>query len=84
MGEHMTRRSLEEALQQRKPFTIQLADGSTHPVPHLDHLFLPPPGAGEVVLWEDDGTFHIISLLTITKLSFEKPARKAKAGSAAR
>ena len=76
----MTRRSLEAALQQRKPFTMKLADGSTHHVPHLDHVFLPPPRAGEIVLWEDDGTFHIISLLTITKLTFGKPSRTAKAG----
>ena len=80
----MKRRSLEEALQQRKPFTLKLADGSSHHVPHLDHIFLPPPGAGEIVLWEDDGAFHIISLLTITKLSFDKPARAGKSGTAAR
>ena len=80
----MTRTALEVALQKNKPFTLHLADGSSHPVPHRDHLSLAPSGIGELVLWEDDGAFHIISLLTITKLSFDKPARAGKAGTASR
>ena len=70
------------AFPEREPEPATATIAQVEPAPLAEAAF--HGLAGEIVLWEDDGAFHIISLLTITKLSFDKPARAGKAGTAPR
>ena len=53
-----------------KPFTIHLADGRSHRVPHRDFLLLPPSGR-IMFLHQIDESFRIIDLLLVTEVSVE-------------
>ncbi|HWB13656.1 MAG TPA: hypothetical protein VG826_30805 [Pirellulales bacterium] len=50
-----------------RPFTIHLADGSRHHVPHRDFWSHSPVGRTVIVYHEDD-SFSIFDLLLITEL----------------
>ncbi len=67
----MTRKQLETVIQEGTPFSIQLADGRSYKVPHRDYISLPPKNATVAVVYEDDGTVHVLPLLTMTGLSYK-------------
>jgi hypothetical protein len=66
----MTRKQLETVNEEGRPFTIRLADGRSHAVPHRDYVSLPPKNATVAVVYEDDGTVHVLPLLTMTGLTY--------------
>jgi len=55
------------------PFTIYLADGRSHAVPHPECMMFSQSGR-TVVLASPDGTFDIIDLLLVTDLKVHAPA----------
>jgi len=74
----MTRKQIEAAIEESIPFTIRLADGRSYRVPHRDYISLPPKDATVAVVYEDDGTVHVLPLLTMTGIS-HRPRKKASA-----
>ena len=64
----MTRSQIESAIAQNTPFTLRMADGREYVVPHKDYISLPPKGSS-VVVYDDEGHFHALPLLTMTGLS---------------
>ena len=65
----MTRKQMETVIEEGRPFTIRLADGRSYRVPHRDYVSLPPKNASVAVVYEDDGTVHVLPLLTMTGLT---------------
>ena len=55
------------------PFTVHLADGRSHRVPHRDYLSM-SPGGRTVIVYESDEAGHLLESLLITELSLDKPA----------
>jgi len=55
-----------------RPFTVHLADGRSHRVPHRDCLSM-SPGGRTVIVYESDEAGHILDSLLITELSIDKP-----------
>lgn len=66
----MTRKQLEAVIEEGVPFSIKLADGRSCRVPHRDYVSLPPKNATVAVVYEDDGTVHVLPLLTMTGLTY--------------
>ncbi len=58
------------------PFTVHLADGRSHRVPHRDYLSM-SPGGRTVIVYESDEAGHILDSLLITELSLDKPPAAA-------
>ena len=58
------------------PFTIHVADGRSHRVPHRDYLSM-SPGGRTVIVYESDEAGHILDSLLITELSLDKPPAPA-------
>jgi hypothetical protein len=56
-----------------RPFTIRLADGQTHTVPHRDFVSQSPGGRIAIVYRPDD-SFSIIDLYLVTELVVSAPA----------
>ena len=50
------------------PFTIHSADGTELIVPTVDHVAVPPPGK-RVFVFQDDGDYHVLSPLLISRLT---------------
>jgi len=71
---------IREALHARpfRTFWIHLADGGRIPVEHEDFVALSPTGR-EINVFLPDGTFHLISLVMITRLEIQAPADSAAA-----
>lgn len=63
----VTRKQIESAVASGLPFTLRVADGKEYPVPHPDHISL-PPNASYVIVYEDEGHFTVLPLLTMTGL----------------
>ncbi|MCP5520724.1 MAG: hypothetical protein H7A46_04180 [Verrucomicrobiales bacterium] len=61
----MTRAQLESAAASGRPFKLRMADGREYPVPHRDYISLPPK-ASYVIVYDDDGHFTVLPLLTMT------------------
>jgi len=74
----MTREQVESAVASGVPFTLRMADGKEYRVPHRDYISLPPK-ASYVIVYEDDGHFTVLPLLTMTGLK-SKSAEAAKKG----
>jgi len=55
-----------------RQFTVHLADGRSHRVPHRDYLSM-SPGGRTVIVYESDEAGHILDSLLITELSIDKP-----------
>ncbi len=53
-----------------RPFTVHLADGRSHRVPHRDWLSMSPGGRTVIVYVSEEGG-SIIDSLMITELSFD-------------
>ena len=63
----MTRARVQSAVASGKPFTLRMADGKEYPVPHPDYISL-PPNSSYVIVYDDQGHFTILPLLTMTGL----------------
>lgn len=74
----MTRKQLETGIEEGCPFTIRLADGRSYPVPHRDYVSLPPKNATVAVVYEDNGTVHVLPLLTMTGLTYRTGKKNAR------
>ena len=66
----MTREQVESAVANGKPFTLRMADGKEYRVPHRDYISLPPK-ASYVIVYDDQGHFTVLPLLTMTGLESE-------------
>ena len=71
----MTRQQVESAVASGKPFTLRMADGKEYPVPHRDYISLPPK-ASYVVVYDDQGHFTVLPLLTMTRLESKVSGEK--------
>ncbi len=68
---------IEEAVERGLPFKLKVADGDEFPVPHPDYIFLPPKAAEKrtyVIVHNDKGFASLLSLLTITSLTYQVDA----------
>ena len=63
----VTRQQVESAVASGKPFTLRMADDKEYPVPHRDYISLPPK-ASYVIVYDDQGHFTVLPLLTMTGL----------------
>jgi hypothetical protein len=54
-----------------------MADGKEYPVPHPDHISL-PPNASYVIVYDDEGRFTVLPLLTMTGLESRVSDAKTK------
>ena len=68
----MTRKQMESVVASGIPFTLRMADGRDYPVPHRDHISL-PPNASYVIVYDDDGHFTVLPLLAMTGLESKVP-----------
>ena len=73
----MTRKQIESAVARGIPFTLRMADGREYPVPHIDHISL-PPNASYVIVYDDDEGFTVLPLLTMTGLESRVSAANGK------
>ncbi len=73
----MTRTQIESAVASGIPFTLRMADGKEYPVPHRDHISL-PPNASYVIVYDDEGRFTVLPLLTMTGLESRVTAAGTK------
>ncbi len=74
----MTRKQLESVIEEGVPFTVGLADGRSCEVPHRDFISLPPKNATVAVVYENDGTVHVLPLLTMTGLTYNTQAKSSR------
>jgi len=63
----MTRQQVESAVALGVPFSLLMADGREYRIPHSDYISLPPK-ASYVIVYDDDGHFTVLPLLTMTGL----------------
>ena len=63
----VTREQLQSAVASGNPFALRMADGREYPVPHRDYISLPPRGS-YVIVYDDNGHFTVLPLLTMTGL----------------
>jgi hypothetical protein len=68
----MTRKQIESAVASGAPFKLRMADGKEYSVPHPDHISL-PPNASYVIVYDDEGRFTVLPLLTMTGLEASVP-----------
>lgn len=54
-----------------------MADGKEYPVPHRDYISIPPRGL-YVIVYDDQGRFTVLPLLTMTGLESSVPGAGAK------
>jgi len=73
----MTRQQVESAVASGLPFTLRMADGKECPVPHRDYISLPPQ-ASYVIVYDNDGRFTVLPLLTMTGLESKMADGKGK------
>lgn len=63
----MTRQQIESAVARGTPFSLLMADGREYRIPHPDYISLPPKAA-HVIVYDDEGHFTVLPLLTMTGL----------------
>ncbi len=76
----MDRSRIEAAIERSVPFTLQMADGKESYVPHRDYISLPPSGAF-VVVYDNQEHVFVLSLLTMTGLTYPSEALDSKSAS---
>jgi len=76
-GPDMNRSRIEAAVERNPSFTLRMADGMEYRVPHRDYISIPPRGAF-VVVFDDREHVHGLPLLTMTGLTYQSEARKAR------
>jgi len=54
-----------------------MADGKEYPVPHRDYISIPPRGP-YVIVYDDQGRFAVLPLLTMTGLESSVPGAGTK------
>lgn len=64
----MTKAQIQSAIEKGLPFVLRMADGKEYPVPHPDYISLHPGGKFATV-YDDEGHFFILPLLTMTGLA---------------
>lgn len=64
--EEMTRSQIEAAMERNPPFKLRMADGKESVVPHRDSVSLSPPKGTYAVVFDDQDTAFVLSLLTMT------------------
>lgn len=64
----MNRDHIKDAIENAVPFTIRMADGIEHHVPHSDYISLPPKG-NLVIVYDDKGRFSMLPMRTMTALT---------------
>ena len=77
-GVAMTREQVESAVASGIPFTLCMAGGKGYQVPQRDYIWLPPK-ASFVTVYEDDGHFNVLPLLTMTGLRSKDPEARNQA-----
>ena len=65
----MTLQQVRNAMDSGRAFTILMADGKSYRVPHRDYIMLVPKGSAVVV--HDEEVATILTLLTMTGISYE-------------
>jgi len=60
-----------------RPFKIHLSDGRAIPVKQPEYI-LPDPTGRTVIVYQPDGSFHIIELLLVSALEVGPPRSKVK------
>ena len=73
----MNRSQIGAAVERNLPFTLRMADGKEYRVPHRDYISIPPKGAF-VVVYDDREHVYVLPLLTMTGLTYQSEAAKAK------
>ncbi len=68
----MTRKEIESAVASGIPFRLRMADGKEYPVPHPDYISL-PPNASYVIVYDYEGRFTVLPLLTMAGLESSVP-----------
>jgi hypothetical protein len=63
----MTRDQVQSAVASGRRFALRMADGREYSVPHHDYISLPPRGS-YVIVYDDNGHFTVLPLLTMTGL----------------
>jgi hypothetical protein len=53
-----------------RPFTIRMADGSSHHVPHSEFLSQSPSGR-TIIVHRPDDTYSVVDLLLVTELTVD-------------
>jgi hypothetical protein len=56
------------------PFAVRTADGREYPVPTIDRIYL-PPGAGRIVISDNDGIVVVIPGLLVSGLVHLAPQK---------
>jgi hypothetical protein len=76
----MTREQVASAVESGVPLTLRMADGREYLVPHRDYISIPPKGL-YVIVYDDQGRYNVLPLLTMTGLessvsnpSFARPS----------
>lgn len=67
----MTKSQIENAIQAGVPFTVRMADGMAYEVPYRDYISLPPKNATIAVVYDNQGSAHVLPLLTMTGISYK-------------
>jgi hypothetical protein len=68
----VTRDQIESAAASGGPFTLRMADGKEYLVPHRDYISIPPRGL-YVIVFDNEGRFTVLPLLTMTGLESSVP-----------
>jgi hypothetical protein len=76
----MNRSQIEAAIERNLPFTLHMADGKEHHVPHRDYISLPPAGAF-VVVYDNRKHVFVLPLLTMTGLTYQSKEVGSKTAS---
>ena len=58
------------------PFTVHTADGTSLPVPSVDHIAV-PPGGGRIFVFGDADDYQVLSPLLVARVSVERGASAA-------
>jgi hypothetical protein len=73
----MIRQQVESAVASGLPFTLRMADGKEYPVPRRDYISLLPQ-ASYVIVYDNEGRFTVLPLLTMTGLESKVSDGKGK------
>ncbi len=56
-----------------RPFTLMVADGRSHRIPHRDYISVSPSGR-TIIVYHTDESFSIVDLLLVTELLIDAPS----------
>ena len=64
----MSRTQIVSLIDSGEPFSITMTDGNVFSVPHRDYISIHPKEM-YVIVYDDDGKFHILALRNMTTLT---------------